>query len=66
MSKIKKIYCIIPVFNDWESLLILVKEIDKLSNENASYFFNLVVVNDASTEEIPIEIEDRNNLLVLN
>ena len=49
----KKIIILIPVYNDWESLKKLIKEI----NENIKVFKNIVfeclVVNDASTIQIP-------------
>ena len=45
----KKIIILIPVFNDWESLKKLIKEI----NENIQNFkdieFECLIVNDAST-----------------
>jgi len=55
----KKIIILIPVFNDWESLKKLIKEI----NENIQNFkdieFECLIVNDASTidsneREVPI------------
>ncbi len=49
----KKIIILIPVYNDWKSLEILLKEI----NENIKYFsdinFDCLIVNDASTNQPP-------------
>ena len=49
----KKIIILIPVYNDWKSLEILIKEI----NENIKYFsdisFDCLIVNDASTNQPP-------------
>ena len=49
----KKILILIPVYNDWESLKKLIEEI----NENIKIYedinFELLVVNDASTIQIP-------------
>ena len=49
----KKIIILIPVYNDWESLNKLLKEI----NENIKFFndinFECLIVNDASTTQLP-------------
>ena len=49
----KKIIILIPVFNDWDSLKKLIKEI----NENVKVFvdinFECLIVNDASTIPMP-------------
>ena len=48
----KKIKILIPVYNDWESALKLLEninsEVSKLENE-----FSIIIVNDASTESRP-------------
>lgn len=49
MSNSKKVYCVTPVFNDWESFEILVGNIKKLQSER--YRFFIIAVNDGSTEE---------------
>lgn len=49
MSQTKKIYCVTPVFNDWESFEILVQNIKKLQSKSHEFF--IVAVNDGSTEE---------------
>ena len=47
----KKIIFLIPVFNDWESLLRLIGEIDDaISNEKNFNFENFVPVNAKKTE----------------
>lgn len=51
MSQLKKIYCITPVFNDWESFSILCENIKKLHADLPGYEFEIVAVNDGSTEE---------------
>lgn len=51
MITAKKIYCLIPVYNDWESFGILLNHIEKIQVENANRFlFSIIVVNDGSSE----------------
>ena len=49
----KKIIILIPVYNDWESLMYLLEEI----NHNIKIFDNIsfecLIINDASTIQIP-------------
>ena len=57
--KIMKIKILIPVFNDWESLIKLLKEIDENIKGIENISFHCLVVNDASTidsneREVPI------------
>ena len=56
----KKIIILIPVFNDWESLKKLIKEI----NENIQNFkdikFECLIINDASTITQPKIIKPTN------
>ncbi|WP_248724603.1 glycosyltransferase [Seonamhaeicola sp. ML3] len=51
----KRVFCVLPVYNDWESLEILLENLEKsqeaYSNE---YLFSAVIVNDGSTEEMTI------------
>jgi hypothetical protein len=42
----KKIYCLMPVYNDWESYEILTSKIAKIQNEQ--YRFSIIAVNDGS------------------
>lgn len=50
MEAKEKIYCLAPVYNDWESLAILVSEISKLEAEFPKFAFSFIAVNDGSTE----------------
>lgn len=45
-----EIICLIPVYNDWESLSILISDIEKEAELNPDYRFSAVVINDGSTE----------------
>ncbi|WP_412476878.1 glycosyltransferase [Flavobacterium sp. TBRC 19031] len=52
MSQVKKIYCVVPVYNDWESLAILTANLKKLQeSQTGSCQFLMIVVNDGSNEE---------------
>lgn len=53
MNPIKKIVCLTPVYNDWESFLILVQEINELKKKSPDYDFFVLAVNDGSNEETP-------------
>ncbi len=59
MSK-KEIICIIPVFNDWESLSFLLSDLEKEAVKYEEYSFSAVVVNDGSTQDIDREIFNKN------
>ena len=48
----KKITLLIPVYNDWESLIQLLNDINKIILEIKNYQFNCIVINDASTCEM--------------
>ena len=63
----KKIICITPVYNDWESYTILTANIEKLLQKNSDYAIQMLVVNDGSndafdatrnTSNLPIEMLD--------
>ena len=48
----KKVYCLTPLYNDWESCAILLQHLEKLQEENENqYKFSLVIVNDGSSDE---------------
>tara|TARA_B100000780_G_C21063207_1_gene427445 strand:+ start:359 stop:1231 length:873 start_codon:yes stop_codon:yes gene_type:complete len=49
MSKIK---ILIPIFNDWQSVFKLLKDIDLLIN-NSVHEISVIIVNDCSTQERP-------------
>lgn len=52
MSNLKKVYCLTPVYNDWESFTILSEHINELKNKySTQYLFTIIAVNDGSTEE---------------
>ena len=60
----KKIIILIPVFNDWESLIKLLKEIDENIKDIKNISFKCLVVNDASTIKQPkMEKPDLINLI---
>ncbi len=60
----KTIIILIPVYNDWESLNKLLKEI----NENIKFFdeinFECLIINDSSTKQIP-QLRKPNNFVSL-
>lgn len=46
------IYCLTPVYNDWESLVILIDQVGKLQQTySEKYDFHVIAVNDGSSEE---------------
>ena len=49
----KNVNILIPVYNDWESLFKLLKEIDKTVSTIKEFKFTCVIVNDCSTTPIP-------------
>lgn len=52
MDTPKKICCLTPVFNDWESFGILLSHIKNLQDScQGRYAFSVIAVNDGSTEE---------------
>jgi polyisoprenyl-phosphate glycosyltransferase len=56
----KKIIILIPVFNDWESLIKLVNEINENIKDYKNINFDCLVVNDASTIDQPELIKPNN------
>lgn len=61
----KKIICLTPVYNDWESFSVLASKIIEVDQGHINYVIQIVVVNDGSSEEfeeaalpntIPLEI----------
>lgn len=56
----KEIICVIPVFNDWDSLSFLLSDIEKEAEKYTEYSFNAVVINDGSTQPINNEIFNNN------
>ena len=49
----KKIKILIPVYNDWESLIKLLDEINKVISDIKNTEFDCMIVNDASTIKSP-------------
>ena len=64
----KKIIILIPVFNDWKSLIKLIKEINESIKDYNSFHFECLVVNDASTINQPNLVKPNNikSLQILN
>lgn len=56
-SNLKKVICVTPIYNDWESFGILKKAIEKEFDSEPSFSIDIVIVNDGSIEEF-----DENNL----
>ena len=49
----KKIFNLIPVFNDWDSLKKLIIEINESIRSYKNIHFECIIVNDASTISQP-------------
>ena len=49
----KNIVIITPVYNDWESFIKLIDEIDKTISNFKEISFRLIAVNDGSKEKAP-------------
>ena len=49
----KKIIFLIPVYNDWESFIKLLEEINKNLRKIKNFTFDLIVVNDGSDSKCP-------------
>jgi len=49
----KKIIILIPVYNDWESLKKLIKEINEIIKDFNDINFECLIVNDCSTIQVP-------------
>lgn len=59
MTAVKKIYCLTPVYNDWESFQVLLNHIEKIQSENTTEFiFTIIAVNDGSSEECLTETKN--------
>ncbi len=51
-NELKKIICLTPVYNDWDSFLILVRTIEKTyCLEHKKYLIQIVAINDGSIDE---------------
>jgi len=56
-----KIKILIPIYNDWKSAFKLLEDID-LQVNSLNHEFSIIIVNDCSTEERPINNFNFNNL----
>ena len=63
-TTIKKIICLTPLYNDWESLCVLITQIEKIQFNNSNINLSIIVVNDGSTEENKIKL--KNNFIDTN
>jgi len=56
MLVVKNVYCLTPVYNDWESCSILIKQLEGLYSKNEfRYKFHIIIINDGSSEEKPLD-----------
>ena len=53
------IYILLPCYNEYKNLIIIVEKINKLTIKN-SYKIKLIIVNDGSTDETDIKINQLN------
>ena len=56
----KKIIILLPIYNDWESLLKVLNEIDSVIKDIQKYEFECIIVNDSSTIETLKIIKPKN------
>ena len=64
MSQTKKIYCLMPVYNDWQSFAVLTQKIAKIKTND--YVFSIVAVNDGSfTERNEVDVDLSTTILNL-
>jgi hypothetical protein len=64
----KKIILLLPVYNDWESLIKVLDEINSIIQNIKNYQFNCLIVNDCSSVESPkiIKPKNFNSLRIIN
>ena len=64
----KKIIFLMPVYNDWESLNKLLKEIDLIIDQIDNFEFSSIIINDCSTTKVPEIFKPKNfsNLKIIN
>jgi glycosyltransferase involved in cell wall biosynthesis len=60
MNQNKNIYCLTPIYNDWDSFAVLIQEINKLKQNLCTYNFFVIAVNDGSTEDLPEDFDYKN------
>jgi hypothetical protein len=64
--KSAQIICVVPVFNDWESLFLLIKDIEQLADTNPSYEFKVFAFNDGSTQALNKPIESSVEIKIID
>lgn len=57
MNQNKNIYCLTPIYNDWDSFAVLIHEIHLLKQNLKTYNFFVVAVNDGSTQDLPDDFD---------
>tara|TARA_B100001996_G_scaffold141564_1_gene107666 strand:- start:52 stop:924 length:873 start_codon:yes stop_codon:yes gene_type:complete len=64
----KKIILLMPVYNDWESLIKLLEEINSIIKNIKDYEFKCIVVNDCSLAKKPkiVKPKNFNSLKIIN
>ena len=64
----KKIIILLPVYNDWESLIKVLEEINSVIKDIQKYKFECIIINDSSTIEKPKIIKPKsfNSLKIIN
>ena len=64
----KKIILLLPVYNDWESLIKVLDEINSIIQNIKNYEFSCLIVNDCSSVEKPkiIKPKNFNSLRIVN
>lgn len=60
MNQNKNIYCLTPIYNDWDSFAVLIQEICNHKQDLKQYNFFVVAVNDGSTEDLPKDFDYKN------
>ena len=64
----KKIIILLPVYNDWQSLIKVLEEINSVIKDIQKYKFECIIINDSSTIEKPKIIKPKsfNSLKIIN
>ena len=64
----KKIILLLPVYNDWESLIKVLNEINSIIQNIKNYEFNCLIINDCSSVQKPkiIKPKNFNSLRIIN
>lgn len=52
------IFIVTPVFDDWESFICLLQELENVAKKSEIYRFRVLVVNDGSNETLPNNISE--------